>query len=65
MNLKKCPCCSKMLTTKNVEKVIRHDGLGVDVLYFTCIDCKSTSILKKGNLWVQRKKQIQPLDDVG
>lgn len=44
MKLKTCTCGLKV-TTRNALKVIRDDGLGTPVLYFTCPSCKSTMIL--------------------
>ena len=61
MNLKKCPCCAKQLTTRNVEKVSRlTDAYGdilLDFLYFTCKICKSTAVIgKKHSIGVYLQK---------
>lgn len=41
MTLKPCPGCKKILTTKNVKSHGQVEGM----LYFTCLGCKSTSVL--------------------
>lgn len=50
MTLKKeCGCCKEPITTKNALKVQRATMVddGEELLWFTCSNCKSTSILRK------------------
>lgn len=42
MKLKKCSCCGKFLSTKDVKRRGRDASLGVDLLYFDCKNCQST-----------------------
>lgn len=41
MTLKKCPCCSKIQTTKNAEKLARNE-FGI---WFNCRKCRSTFLV--------------------
>ena len=43
MNIKKCPCCKKQLTTKNTVSIGRN-AMG---LWLNCKDCLSTILLAK------------------
>lgn len=42
---KKCPCCEKALTTKNVRRIGREFLGHAEMLYLNCKACESTVVI--------------------